>query len=205
MFKAVVFDYDGTLVDTIPQIYAEYQRVGTKMGLKPIGFPEFKRVIGLPWEQVIRTLWPDADVAAFSKNYVGASEKPRLIGGVNEALLALSKRYRLAILTSRGEKSLKKQFTEVGLDEPLFDAVLHRDNTLHHKPDPRALRQAFDALSVGVAECVYVGDGFVDAECALKAGCRFIGVLTGGLTRADFKSVGVAEVLPSVSEITSVI
>ncbi|MBU0762070.1 MAG: HAD family hydrolase [Candidatus Altiarchaeota archaeon] len=205
MLKAVIFDYDGTLVDTIPQIYGEYLRAMKILGLREIGFDEFKRVIGLPWENVLTTLWPGIDVSEFSKVYRSGMESPKPFQDMDEVLRRLSKDYVLAMLTSRGEKTLTQQVNSLSLDMGLFKRVFHRNNTLYHKPDGRALKQVCESLSIASSDAVYVGDGFVDAECARNAGCRFIGVLSGGLSREDFEGVGVSEVISSISFLPKVL
>jgi pyrophosphatase PpaX len=205
MLKAVVFDYDGTIADTIPAIFSEYQRVAGLMGLREVSFDEFKKVIGLPWEDVLQTLWPKIKTSEFSSLYRGEMEKPKLFSGVQETLRGLSQKYALGILTSRGRKTLMEQTEEIGLDRVLFKGVFYKDNSKYHKPDGRALTYVFEQMNVVSSEAVYVGDGFVDAICARSAGCRFIGVLSGGLTREDFISEGVSEVLSDISELPQII
>ncbi len=205
MVDAVVFDFDGTLVDSVPSIWREYQRVMEVMNLKDVTHREFTKHVGRPWEQVLRSLWPDIDVLEFTKNYRSSDESLKPFKGVGKTFKYLSKKYKLAIMTSRGESSLVKNLKDPEINLKLFDGVFHRNNLRFHKPDPRAITQVCESLGVKPEDTIYVGDSIVDARCALDAGAGFIGVLSGGAWEEDMRGEGVKVVLESVVDLPNVL
>jgi phosphoglycolate phosphatase len=205
MLKAVIFDFDGTLVDTIGSIWAEYQRVIVSMGLPKVTHREFTKNIGRAWDQIIEEFWPGIDPKEFTRHYHVEAESVKPIPGVQEALETLSKEYALAIMTSRGGKTFIPHLKKGGIDPKLFKAVFHRNDLKYNKPDPRALSPVFKALKLMPEETIYVGDSVIDAECAIKAGAGFIAVRTGGAYDADFIELGVKEILDSVAMLPEIL
>jgi len=205
MIKVVVFDFDGTLVDSTESIFREYQRVVKLMGLREISYAEFRRELGKPWNKVLESLWPGVDVRKFSEVYRQEKEKTELLAHVPEALAELHGRFRLALLTSRGEKTLYGILEESGIRKETFEVILHKDSLHAHKPDPEALRHLLRVMKLKPGEAVYVGDSVVDAACAKAAGVAFVGVLTGGATRGEFEGLGVSHVISSMEELPALI
>lgn len=201
MLKTLVFDFDGTLVDSVDSIWCEYQRVMEEMDLRRVSHREFTRVIGKTWEDILATLWPEMDPLEFTSRYKVNSECFKLVDGAGEALRELAKDYTLVIMTSRGEETLYKHLRGSGLDEGLFKAVYHKDNLGYNKPDPRALLQITEDLQLKPEETAYVGDSIVDGECALNAGMDFIAVLTGGSYPEDFQTMGADSIVDSVADL----
>jgi len=202
MLKAVVFDFDGTLAETCSSIWAEYQRVQDEMGLPKITYRRFGRELGRTWEDALVAFWPQVDVKEFSRRYRQNAERINKIPGAREALSALSGKYELAVMSSRGQ-TVHENLKAAGFEETLFKAVYCRLDLQYTKPDPRALTQVLEKLGVKPSEAAYVGDSVIDAECAQKAGIRFIGVLTGGADMEDFKGAGVEDVIASVAKLPS--
>ncbi|MCX6694691.1 MAG: HAD family hydrolase [Candidatus Altiarchaeota archaeon] len=203
--KAMIFDFDGTLVDSVECIWKEYSRVMKLLNLPKVGYREFTKHLGKPWDQVLNGMWPDIDMEEFNRHYKVDAEKVAPIARVSAALEELSGDYLLAILTSRGERTLRMHMERVGMKPGLFKAIMHKDNLRNHKPDPRAIEETCRALGVGKSEVVYVGDSVIDAECASNAGVSFVGVLSGGASRGDFNAVGVDCVIESIAELPALL
>ena len=188
--KAVLFDFDGTLIDSVDSVWREYQRTASALKLPEKKFEDFARQLGKPWEIALQNIWPGVDTERFTEVYRLEKEQAKAVEGVTETLGRLRGRYRLGILTSRGSRTLYMHLDSTGIGRD-FDVILDRDSLRNHKPDPKALYQACEELHIKPDEAVYVGDSIVDAECALKAGIRFVGVLTGGASRREFEKNGV--------------
>ena len=201
MLKAVIFDFDGTLVDTIDSIWAEYQRVISEMGLKKVSHRDFTRNVGRAWDEILGIFWPGLDPYEFTKHYRVQAETVKPIPGVDSALRRMSRDYALAIMTSRGEKTFMPHMRKAGIDSGLFRAIYNRNDLKYNKPDPRALAPVLKSLGIRPDEAVYVGDSIIDAECAQKAGAGFIAVLSGGAYEDDFKAMGVKDIIPSVASL----
>jgi phosphoglycolate phosphatase len=201
MVGVVVFDFDGTLVDSVGSIWAEYVRVMDLMGLRKVSYSEFSGHVGKTWDQVLLGLWPDVDVDEFTRLYRVDAEVVKPVPGVLSVLRELGGSYTLAVLSSRGNKSLMKYLRVLGFEERLFSRIYHRDNVVCHKPDPGVFEQISLDLGVESSELVFVGDSLVDAECSKGAGVRFIGVLTGAASEGDFRGAGFGEVVESVADL----
>ena len=201
MIKVIAFDFDGTLVDTTESIWREYERVIQEMGLEPVTYKEFTRQLGKPWDVALHALWPDLDVKDFSRKYRHEREKCQFFKGAIKVLEFLKESYKLALLTSRDGKSLTKILTNSDIPEDTFEVELDNDSLRAHKPDPKALKQLMDLLSLENDELVYVGDSVIDAECALNAKVSFIGVTSGGATRSEFKNSGVKHIIDKLEEL----
>lgn len=205
MAGALIFDFDGTLVDTMPSIWAEYERVMVKLGLPEVSHREFTKQMGKPWNTILETLWPDRDPAEFNRVYWQDAEDIKPIEGAAQALTELKESHRLVIMSSRGPGSLRTYLKRAGIDERLFQAIYDREGIRHNKPDPRALEQVMKELSLDPEDTIFVGDGVVDAECAKEAGVRFVAVLSGGAYEEDFRDLGVSQVAGSVAELPSLL
>jgi HAD superfamily hydrolase (TIGR01509 family) len=201
VFSAIVFDFDGTLVDSAKSIFDEYTRVAGLLGIRSVSYREFAAQFGKPWEAALEGLWPGLDRGEFTRLYRREREKTPIVPGVREALEELSAGYRLSILTSRGSSSLHVILEAVGIDDGVFECVFSRDSLSVHKPDPGALLEAAGRMGLSVSDMLYVGDSVVDAECAKKAGVFFVGVLSGGTRESDFRALGVEHVLGSVASL----
>jgi len=190
MIKAVLFDFDGTLIDSVDSVWKEYQRTARLLHLPERRFEDFARQLGRPWEEALENLWPGVDAVKFTEIYRLEKEKATLIEGVSQTLGRLKSRYILGIITSRGGKTLFQHLDSTGIDKKMFKIILHRESLSNHKPHPDALLQACKQLGITPQEAVYVGDAIVDSQCAHNAGMKFIGVLTGGANRKDFEEAG---------------
>ncbi|MFH1834926.1 MAG: HAD family hydrolase [Methanobacteriota archaeon] len=205
MIKAIVFDFDGTIIDSTESIWREYQVVAQQMGLEEITYREFSRQLGKPWDVALKALWPDVDVSEFSSKYRRDCESQKVLEGVGETLEILKDQYRLALLTSRGRETLYSILKSQTLTQDLFELILHRDRLEYHKPDPQALKPLLLDMDLTADEIVYVGDSVVDAEFAAAANIIFVGVLTGGASRKDFEELEVEHIISSLSELPGLI
>jgi len=203
MITAVLFDFDGTLIDSVKSVWKEYRRTARVLNLPKRRFEDFARQLGKPWESALISLWPGIDVKKFTEVYRLEREQVMAIDGVLEALGRLKGRYKLGILTSRGGKTLFKHLESTGIGTQAFDLILHKESLRNHKPNPDALYQACEELGIRPSEAVYVGDARVDVQCARAAGMKFIGVLTGGATRKDFEECGVSgkDILETIKDL----
>jgi phosphoglycolate phosphatase len=188
---AVVFDLDGTLIDSAPDIHRVAVQVLAEEGLGPLA-PELVRGFignGLP-ALVARLcaahgLLPDpareARMAArFEDLYLDAHGLTRPYPGAPEALAALERAgHVLGLCTNKPEAPARAALAAFGLAGH-FRAVTGGDTLPARKPDPAPLRHTFAAL--GRDGGLFVGDSEVDAETAAAAGCPFL-LFTGGYRR----------------------
>lgn len=178
--KGIVFDLDGTLVDSLPEIAAAANAVMAARGLPDLPLRQVARFVGLG-EQV----FVDRMIAAvgidladrpdvmqrFMAAYKIASQSSSLMPGVATALEALKARgVPMGLCTNKPGGPLQAVLDSAGLRQFLA-AIVAGDTLKVRKPDPAPLLLAFDQL--GAQPGLYVGDSETDAETAQRAGIPF--------------------------------
>lgn len=176
----VVFDLDGTLIDSLPDIAAAVNVLLAEEGLPPLEVPRVAGFIGhgvqVLMQRLIAATELDAGdhdrlLARFIPIYEEAARETRLMPGAAAALDVLRARgVPLGLCTNKPRAPLLPTLAAAGL-EGAFDIVLAGDDLAFRKPDPRTLLHVVQAL--GAESCVYVGDSPVDAETARAAGVPF--------------------------------
>lgn len=174
--RAILFDLDGTLIDTHGLILASFRHTfRTAMGIE-FGETELLEEFGRPLRHTFRRYAPErveelvGVYRAF--NLAHHDEMTRVFPGVVETLPVLKKKgYRLGIVTSKRRDVAMKGIRLFGM-EPLFDVIIGEEDTATHKPDPAPLHEACRRLGIPPDEIVYVGDSPSDLVCAHNAGAR---------------------------------
>jgi phosphoglycolate phosphatase len=136
----------------------------------------------------------------------GAAKEPayRLMADADEMLLDLAKRYRLAVVTTRGREDAQAFLTQHSLED-LFELVVTREDTWRLKPHPAPIRFAAEALDVPLQRCAMVGDTVVDVKSARRAGAMAIAVTCGFGEPRELERAGADLILECVSDLSSVI
>lgn len=179
----VVFDLDGTLIDSAPAIHAVSNAVLADLGFAPLTLPQVRSFVGKGVPNLVRQLLvaseadPDgplfgkvetALVARYETDVEGNVPYP----GVPEALSALAGfGCRLAVCTNKPYRPAEAALRHVGLWDR-FDLVIGGDSLATRKPDPAMLHHTHEKLGGG--RMIYVGDSEVDAETATNAAAPFV-------------------------------
>lgn len=188
---AMIFDLDGTLVDTNEAHVEAWVRAFAKHGYQ-IGADRIRPEIGKGGDNLIPTiLGHDADArdgdalrVADEQEFVAIATRERqlaLFPRVTELLAELKRRgIRTALATSSGEKNLDAVFQSAGTDlRPMMDVVVTKSDVERSKPHPDVMLAALDKLKLGPAQCAMVGDTPFDAISARRAGVVTLGLLSG--------------------------
>lgn len=193
---AVLFDMDGTLLDSIDLIVesAVYAYDGRE-GPRPTR-AEWQALIGTSLDSMLaRWARDEADVDFLRTRYrefqvENHDRFVRLYDGVEETLRALHARgHPLAIVSSKLDAGIRRSMDYFNLT-PLFDAIVGIESTTHHKPHPEPVFFALEQLGVAAHEAVFVGDSPHDVEAAKAAGVRVIAVTWGAYTRDEIAPSG---------------
>jgi phosphoglycolate phosphatase len=185
----IVFDLDGTLIDSAPDIRALANQLLAAEGAAELSLAETHRFIGngaavfVARMRAARAI-PDSEqdrlLAAFHAGYDTARDLTRPYPGVVAALDALAREgHRLGICTNKPLRPCRAVLAHLGLLDR-FAVTVGGDSAPALKPDPAPLRMAFAALGEGPA--LYVGDSETDAETAARAGVPFL-LFTEGYRR----------------------
>lgn len=181
----VVFDLDGTLIDSVPDIHACVNAVLRQTGADPLSLDRVRSFVGggveVLWTKVIAAAHLDPAsqgdfIASFMTRYHDATQMTRIFTGVTEALGTLADRgHPLGICTNKPLAVTEVILNHFGIRH-LFGAVIGGDSLPQKKPDPAPLRATFLALGCdpAVNPAIYVGDSEFDAHCAAAVPVPFL-------------------------------
>jgi HAD superfamily hydrolase (TIGR01549 family) len=176
--RGVLFDWDGTLVDSAEKTFACYVKVFAAYGIA-FDHAAFERTYSPDWYRTYeevglrREVWPEAD-AAWLTCY--ATAPSLLLPGARDTLERLAEAGLLQGLVSSGDGSrVRREIVELGL-APFFGAVVCGGETASRKPDPEPLLLAISRLGVPAETTAYVGDSPEDVAMAKAAGVVSVGV-----------------------------
>lgn len=176
---AVLFDVDGTLLDTVPLIVSTYQYVFCNFLGHPVDEAEILASIGTPLdimfeqydhEQAERMINLYLDYCRrHTETGIGIFlQVPRMLEMLAE------KGFRLGIVTSKRRVSAMHSLSVFDLAKP-FEVIITRESTEKHKPSPEPVLEAMRQLGVtDPSRVVFVGDSLHDLNCAKNAGCRSV-------------------------------
>ena len=206
MKKHVIFDIDGTLLDSEESVLLSLQETVLMKKGKHMETEELKFALGIPSEAALRRLGFAEEELAETVQFWGTltpsyHKYMRIFPGIRETLTALKEKgIRLGIVTSRNRPEYEKDFLPFGL-EPFFDTVICADDTIRHKPDGEPVREYLRRQKAQPEEAVYIGDTAYDMACAADAGVESALALWGCASpehiRADFYLAHPGEI-PSV-------
>lgn len=186
----VVFDLDGTLIDSVPDIHAAVNAVLRLHQVQPLTLDQVRSFVGggveLLWQRVIAATGLPGDahrdlIASFMTRYHDATGLTRLYPNVAEVLGILADRgYPLGICTNKPIGPTRAVLEHFGMTS-LFRSVIGGDSLPQKKPDPAPLRATFAALGADPQHIrgIFVGDSEFDAETAANAELPFL-LFSGG-------------------------
>ncbi len=187
--KAVIFDLDGTLLDTLEDIADAANRVLASKGFPTRSLDVHKRAVGsgvrVLMERVLPPEHNDPETVqecsiAFRRDYGEHwNVKTKPYPGVPELLTELMNRsLKLAVLSNKPADFTRKCISAI-LPKWKFEAVLGGEDGLPNKPDPAGAFEIVKRLGIPASEFVYLGDTGVDMETATRAGMYAVGALWG--------------------------
>lgn len=186
--KAILFDLDGTLLDSVSTILESNRVVCTSMG---ISYDEdvWRTLIGIPLEVQANKLLPGRELEYMDnyKRVYRERQDPeiRLFPGTVSMLDALRLQgYRTAVVTSKNARGTHRvmQLTELATK---FDAIITADDVERAKPHPEPILKALDMLSVKSHEAIYVGDSFFDVDSSQRAKVDCVAVSWGARSKDE--------------------
>ncbi|MFV5311491.1 HAD-IA family hydrolase [Acinetobacter schindleri] len=205
--KLVIFDWDGTLFDSVGQIVASLQFAAQQFN-QPLTDADAKSIIGLGLPEVAQRLFPavpelHADILqAYSEHYVANSVEDAWFEGVSEMLYALKDQgIKLAVATGKSRKGLDRVLKQTNSLE-LFHATRAASET-RSKPDPLMLAEILAETGIHADEAIMVGDTSYDLEMALNIVMPSVGVSYGvhtSETLANFNPLSIVNDVSSLHE-----
>jgi phosphoglycolate phosphatase len=211
-FPGILFDLDGTLLDTIPDLADAANAMRLDMGMAPVDAGIIATYVGKGLKQlVIRTLSHNDQpasvdlvmrgLARFQDHYrVLNGQRSRLYPGVLEGLQAFRDQgARLAVVTNKSTEFTLPLLRQTGL-APYFESVVCGDTCARRKPDPMPLHHACEVLGIRAPEALFIGDSINDALAARAAGMRVLALPYGYNEGQPVQSLPVDAIVGSLVE-----
>lgn len=208
--QAVLFDLDGTLIDTVELILVS-MRHATRQVMGPSAPPDdvLMAGVGIPLIKQMREFAPEhADelLRVYREfNHVHHDEIAKAYPGTLEVLDTLRARgIRMGIVTSKGEVAASMGIDLFGLRGSM-EVIVTADDVDTHKPDPFPLAYAATLLNVDLRYCVYVGDSPHDMLAAVSAGAIPVAALWGAFPPAEVLEPGPDFALSDIRELPALL
>ncbi|MBW3555587.1 MAG: HAD family hydrolase [Actinobacteria bacterium] len=202
---AVLFDIDGTLVDTNYFHTLAWWRALRDAG-ENVPMAEIHPLIGMGSDKMLDRLFGEERPGlsdAHSGHFEPFRREIRAFAGAADLLDAVARRgIRVVLASSSKQADLKEALEELGAEERGSD-LIHGDLVDASKPAPDIFQTALDELGLDPARTMVVGDTRWDLEAASSAGLDCVGVLTGGTTRHDLEESGAVAVYADVAELAA--
>lgn len=193
-FELIVFDWDGTLMDSTGAIVASIQAAASDLGIQPPSDDRAQHIIGLGLIDALRHALPDlpadryAEVAQrYRHHYMSRDSDLRLFAGVAELIDELTQAgHVLAVATGKTRKGLDRAFEVSGLG-PRFQSSRCADEC-HSKPHPQMLEELMEEFGIEPDATVMIGDTTHDLLMARNAGVAALGVAYGAHPRENLEA-----------------
>jgi phosphoglycolate phosphatase len=210
MFKAIIFDLDGTLVDSYPGIHQSLNEMLRALELPEVDLETVKRRVGrgifnLMQESVPLDLVPRA-LELFRSSYDQTHlSGTSLLPGVKQTLEELKKRQiRMAIASNKPAEFTRNILKYLKIDS-FFAAVAGPEGEIRPKPHPSMLVFLMKSMRVHPQETLYVGDMTLDSEAARNAGTSLALIATGGHTKEELEAVQPDYLFSSMNELVNTV
>lgn len=206
--ETVLFDLDGTLIDTIDMIRASMRYATETVLGEALPDDVLMRNVGVPLVTQMREFSEErADelLRVYREHNAHVHDAMvREYPGVEATLEGLiSSGMRLGVVTSKSGRVAWRGLDRFSLGR-FFETVISCDDVPLHKPDPYPLRYAADQLGTPIERCAYVGDSPHDMTAAIAAGCLSVAALWGGFTRERVLAPGPTHAAESMDDVAAV-
>ena len=206
--RLIIFDWDGTLFDSVGSIVECTQVTLAELGVPAVSESTIRAVLGLGLRETVETLCPGCDeelfqlvLATYRKHWLGRYRGlPVLFGGVAEALDELRREgYLLAVATAKGRSGLDLDLEATGLADRF--AATRTITEAPSKPHPGMVLGTLEELGVAAGEALVVGDTTHDLRMAANAGVAGLAVCSGSHARSELLALDPLGCLDSAVEL----
>lgn len=206
--RAVIFDWDGTIVDSIEHISTSLHQAAAELGFPTLEKSAYRSIIGLGMVDALTTLYPglttgeiDAIREAYGRYFFSKEATPQQIfNGMTEVLTDLRDAgHGRAVATGKSRRGLDSALRTSGL-HPHFEVTRCADET-RSKPDPAMLQEILDFYALAPHQAVMIGDTTYDLEMAQRIGMPAIGVRWGAHNDEALGRFGPRAIVGSVEEL----
>lgn len=207
-YRLLVFDWDGTLMDSISTIVACMAATVAELGLPPLEEGTIRATIGLGLRETMDELYPAGDddlyhrvVASYRRRWLGGfAAGQSLFPGARETLERLAEEgYWLAVATGKGREGLDYDLERTGIRSMFLTTRTISESPA--KPSPAMVHEILDELGVTADEALVIGDTTHDLDMAAAAGTPAVAVTSGSSTEEQLATRKPLVILPGVTEL----
>lgn len=213
IFKAVIFDLDGTLLNTLNDLHAAVNYALREFSFPERSIDEVRRFIGNGVVKLMQRSTPEntdektnaACLESFREYYLAHMQD---MTSPYEGVMPLLKKLKdCGIKTAVVSNKLHQAVYELCLDyfPGLIDQAIGVSDETERKPSPVNVYKALEKLGVSSNDCIYIGDSEVDVQTAHNAGLKCIGVTWGFRNRMELKQAGAEFIIDYCSQITDIV
>lgn len=210
-YKAVIFDLDGTLVNSLTDLANSVNKALSQVGLKTYETEDYKKFIGNGREVLLKRAMGDQreNKELFDRVYSIFDEEYKIHCNDNttsyEGCLTLlkglkDKGIKVGVLSNKPDEYIEGILNKI-YPEIDFDIAWGKKADMPEKPDGTSLRKIIEILNLKQSECLYVGDSDVDVLTAQNAGVDMIGVLWGFRGKDELEKAGAKILVSEPNEI----
>jgi HAD superfamily hydrolase (TIGR01549 family) len=202
-FKAILFDFDGTLLDSFPAHYEAFKVTLAHFNIE-VTPEQYKQTYSPNWFAVYEAFgipqekYEEADTIWLTE---ARNHEPQLFPQARPLLESLTNKFKLGLVTSGSRARVLRDLTSTGVRD-FFQVIITGDDISKPKPDPEGLFLALDRLGLPPEQALFVGDAREDYLMAQAAGVPFIGITTGFATVSKVKD---CSQLANLSELASLV
>jgi len=205
-YRLLVFDWDGTIIDSAAAIVDCIREAARETGLEIPSRERAAHTIGLGMHDALRLAVPDLPaerypefVASYRQHFLALQDTMRLFDGMRELLVGLSKTHQLAIATGKSRRGLDRAL-EAGELKAFFTASRCADET-NPKPHPAMLLELMTELNFSPQQTLMIGDTSHDLEMARAAGVDALAVTYGAHQEEGLRACNPRGCFSSVTEL----
>ncbi|CAB1275871.1 HAD family hydrolase [Candidatus Nitrosacidococcus tergens] len=206
-YKLIVFDWDGTLMDSERHIVDSMRKTIQELDLPQRTDSELRNVIGLGLKEALYTLYPNSDSShlktigeRYRFNYFSNPSSSQLFDGVPQLLAQLHKHnYLMAIATGKGRSGLNQALSDSGVKDYFYTTRCAEET--ESKPSPKMLQEIMEDTQVDIHETLMVGDTEYDILMAKNVGVDALAVSYGVHEKKRLEEFSPIDCLDSVIEL----
>ena len=186
MYRHIVFDVDGTLIDTEYAVLHSFQDTLLLLTGKKISTEELTFALGITGEDALNQLGikdTSSVLELWNKNMRRYADTVSVFSGITELLENLLRQNcKIGIVTSRTREEFEHDLSHLPINR-FFETIVCADDTQAHKPDAAPLLKYMESTGAECGETLYIGDSKYDSACAENAGVDFALALWGSHSR----------------------
>ncbi|MTI63193.1 HAD-IA family hydrolase [Methylophaga sp.] len=193
-YQLIIFDWDGTLMDSTGHIVNCMRQAITRLELAPLADHEISHIIGLGLHEAVQTLYPSGNDAlwtsladCYRQTWLSSPEETPLFENARELLTTLAEQdIFLGVATGKSRRGLDKVLKATGLGDH-FIATRCADEC-HSKPHPQMLMELMDYTGITADKAIMIGDTEFDLMMARNAGAHGLGITHGAHDEAKLSA-----------------